>query len=313
MLESYTNEFLSATDDGSVDAVSTEAYDEKVVIDNKEIEVHVEPQGEGKPPLVYPKGEYEQWGEPVFVKKLSDQLVHNSKKAMEVLKHNNENTQAMQDLQAKNDELEKQKLRNEGIIETLQKVGTPPKVDKKPTSEPEVFNVVKRAYEIAGVSEEDWNDLTPSERFKAQSKATQEQTEHNQLQFMKQFNETSAKTNQDFMQEQKLSSMIVQAGHDTQEVKTWMKQNGVTYSEQGVSLYINFMKPNLNPKPKDDAIDELNKRTELLNRTKTPQMAGAQAGFRIMTPKDKELKEFCSAVKTSEVDKNQKANEILGI
>jgi len=311
MLErSYPVEFLSATDDGGGNA---DAYDDKVTIDNEVIEVHVEPQGEGKAPLVYPKGEYSQWGEPVFVDKLTAQLVHTSKKAQEVLKNNNENTKAMQDLQAKYDELDKQRLRNEGTIEALQKVGTPPKVDKKPTSEPEVFDVVKRAYEIANVTEDDWDELTPSQRFKAQSKATQEQATHNQLQFMKQFNETSAKTNQDFMKEQKLSSMIVQAGLDPQEVKAFMQNNGVMYSEQGVSFYINTMKADKNPKPKGDAIDEINKRTEVINRTKTPKTDGATAGFRIMTPKDKELKNFCDAVKTSEVDKNQKAKQLLGI
>ncbi len=309
MLEQYyPKEFLSPDDGGGV----SEAYEDKVTIDNEVIEVRVEPQGDGKPPKVFPKGNYKQWGEPVFADKLTEQLVHNSKKAMEVLKNNNENTKAMQELQTRLSELEKEKLRNEGTIEALQKVRTPDKQEKKLTSEPEEFDVVKKAYGFAGVdNEEDWDDLTPSQRFKAESRANQEFTKHNNLQFMKQFNETSAKTNQEFMQEQKLSSMIVQAGHDPQAVKELMKQNGVTYSEQGVSFYINSINANKQTKSKTDTIDELNKRTEIINRNHDTKITGAQGGFEFVTPQKQKEREYVEAVSNSEVDHNAQASQIL--
>ena len=308
----YPNVFMSPE---PVDAGGTsDAYDESITIDNEVIEVHVESQGEGKKPLVYPKGEYAKWGEPEFAKKLTDQLVHNSKKAMEVLKNNNESTKAMQELQAKFDESEKQRLRNEVTIEVLQTKGTPPKEDKKPDSETKVFDEKARAYEIAGISNDDeWDDLTPSQRFNAQTKASGEHTNFNQLQMMNKFNTNNAKVNQQFQQEQRLGTLIVQAGLEPQTVKAEMEAIGISYSETGVNHYINSLKSNQNPKPKGDAIDELNKRNEIINRSKSAELKGAQSGFEFVTPESKRLQQFEKAVKGSKVDKNQKAREALGL
>jgi len=306
----YPNVFMSPE---PVDAGGTsDAYDESITIDNEVIEVHVESQGEGKKPLVYPKGEYAKWGEPEFAKKLTDQLVHNSKKAMEVLKNNNESTKAMQELQAKFDESEKQRLRNEVTIEVLQTKGTPPKEDKKPDSETKVFDEKARAYEIAGISNDDeWDDLTPSQRFNAQTKASGEHTNFNQLQMMNKFNTNNAKVNQQFQQEQRLGTLIVQAGLDPQTVKSEMEANGISYGEAGVNFYINSVKQNLNPKPKTDTIDEINARTAITNRTQTANLSGAQSGFEFVTPQKQKEREYIEAVNSSNVDHNAQASQIL--
>jgi len=308
----YPNELRSPEPAGA--SGTSDAYDEKVTINDEVIEVHVEPQGDGKPPLVYPKGDYKQWGEPVFAGELTKQLLHNSKKAQEVLKNSNDNTKAMQELQSKFDEAEKQRLRDEGTIQALQRIGTPPKVDKKPDPETKVFDEKARTYELAGiVNDEDWDDLAPSQRLTAQTKASREFAEFNQLQAMNLNNATNAKVNQQFQQEQRLGTIIVQAGLDPQKVRADMESIGINYGEAGVNYYINSLKPNLNPKPKGDAIDELNKRNDIINRNKAVNTSGAQAGFKLVTPEDKRLQQFENAVKGSKVDKNLKAREALGL
>jgi hypothetical protein len=291
------------TDGGGV----PESYDATVNVEGKDYGVHVE---KGK---ITPLQTYEDWNTPILNDKISEQLVHAQKKAMETLKNSNETTRQLQEKEDELRKLREDNLRKEGIIETLQRV-VPPKEEKPKPPAKDDFDVVAEARKAAGLKpddEEGWDDLTPTQRFNAQSVATQKLIEHTQLKSMQNFNEANAKANQQFAQEQKLATTLMQKGHDPQQAKTWMEQNGVMYGENGVNLYLKHMDlVNSKPSTQRDPLDIINRRTEIIDKTPDTTPKGSQSGFVFVSTEQQQTIDVENALRKTSIDRNTLATEM---